>query len=95
MQWGESATPLCPHSPNRATVIRTPDHYGPRRPGAFGALAGECLRRVNAEFAVAGGFASGVIEHVRRLHFFTNGLRTLSCGKAEKSRSADHSSLAP
>jgi hypothetical protein len=36
-----------------------------------------------------------VVEHVGRLHFFTKGLRTLSCGKAEKSRSADHSSLTP
>jgi hypothetical protein len=28
-----------------------------------------------------------------RFHFFIRGLRTLSCGKAEKSRSAVHSSL--
>ena len=39
--------------------------------------------------------AGGAIEHIGALHFFTKGLRTLSCGKAEKSRSADHSSLTP
>jgi hypothetical protein len=36
-----------------------------------------------------------VVGHVGWVHFFTNGLRTLSFGKAEKSRSADHSSLTP
>jgi len=56
---------------------------------------GEFLRRVNAEFAVADDFAGGVVERIGGLHFFTKGLRTLSCGKAEKSRSADHSSLTP
>ena len=40
-------------------------------------------------------FARGVVEHVGRFHFFTKGLRTLSSGKAEKSRSADQSSLTP
>lgn len=39
--------------------------------------------------------AGGVDEHVGRRHFSTKGLRTLSCGKAEKSRSADQSSLTP
>lgn len=34
-------------------------------------------------------------EHVGRRHFFSMGFRTLSCGKAEKSRSADQSSLTP
>ena len=59
------------------------------------ACAGEFLRRVDAELAAADDFAGRVVEHVGRLHFFTKGLRTLSCGKAEKSRSADHSSLTP
>jgi hypothetical protein len=36
-----------------------------------------------------------VVEHIGWLHFFTKGLRTESWGKAEKSRSADHSSLTP
>ncbi len=42
-----------------------------------------------------GDFARHVVQHVGRLHFFTSGLRILSCGKAEKSRSADQSSLTP
>ena len=45
--------------------------------------------------AGVGDFVGGVVEQVGGLHFFTNGLRTFNCGKAEKSRSADHSSLTP
>ena len=70
-------------------------HLDERWPGAFEAFAGEFRGGVEALFAATGDFAGGVVEHVGRVHFFTNGLRTLSCGKAEKSRSADNSSLAP
>ena len=39
-------------------------HLDERWPGAFEAFAGEFLRRVDAEFAAAGDFAGGVVEHV-------------------------------
>src|SRR6187455_2000955 len=39
-------------------------HFDLRRPGALEAFARQFLRRVNAEFAAAGDFAGGVIEHV-------------------------------
>ena len=41
-------------------------HLDERRPGAFEAFAGEFLRRINAEFAAAGDFAGGVVEHLGR-----------------------------
>ena len=41
-------------------------HLDERRPGAFAAFAGEFLRRVEAEFAAAGDFVGGVVEHVGR-----------------------------
>ena len=41
-------------------------HLDERRPGAFETFAGEFLRRVDAEFAAAGDFAGGVIQHVGR-----------------------------
>src|SRR5882724_338136 len=70
-------------------------HLDERRPGAFEAFAGNFLRRVYAEFGADGDFARGVVEHVGIFHFFTKGLRTLSCRNAEKSRPADQSSLPP
>ena len=36
------------------------------RPGAFETFAWQFLRRVNAEFAAAGDFAGGVVQHVGR-----------------------------
>jgi len=41
-------------------------HLDERRPGAFEAFAGVFLSRINAEFAAAGDFAGGVVEHVGR-----------------------------
>ena len=41
-------------------------HLDERRLGALEVFAGEFLRRVNAEFAAAGDFAGGVVEHVGR-----------------------------
>src|SRR2546425_13131131 len=41
-------------------------HLDERWPGAFEAFARQFLRRVNAEFAAAGDFAGGVVEHVGR-----------------------------
>jgi len=38
--------------------------FDERRPRAFEAFAGQFLRRINAEFAAAGDFAGGVVEHV-------------------------------
>ncbi len=39
-------------------------HLDERRPGAFETFTGKFLRRVNAEFAAAGDFPGGVVEHV-------------------------------
>lgn len=64
-------------------------------PRAFETFAGNFLRRVDAEFAFAGDFGGVQVEQIVRSRFFTNGLRTLISGKAEKSRSADHYSLTP
>ncbi len=41
-------------------------HLDERRPGAFETFARDFLRRVDAEFAAAGDFARGVVEHVGR-----------------------------
>ena len=41
-------------------------HLDEWRPGAFEAFALQFLRRINAEFAAAGDFTGGVVEHVGR-----------------------------
>ena len=48
-----------------ATFVRR-NPVDERRPGAFEAFARQFLRRINAEFAAAGDFAGGVVEHVGR-----------------------------
>ena len=58
-------------------------------------VPGSCWRTPGGLPAAAGEFAGGVGGQHPEYHLFTNGLRTLRCGKAEKSRSADHSSRTP